>query len=445
MSYTPRHAARPGTSGLSRRGFLEVASGVGLAVLTGDKPQENNPFYGFPEREAPGGFEAAKITLGVIAIQSSADNGFCCLDTIRERVVCQTDRIAYSTSGAVEFGAVNYASVVAEPRGARRSAAGGLERYYTNQQLQEIIHAQKMGNMAMWLLVVNSATTETTNVAGVTLYNKDITPCSVVRGDAATGNVYAHELGHGLVLDGMTFGGRTLGHEGLLQCIVEGSDTQTVNLVTFDTIQTMLANGCNASRTASGEINEYASPYSVMGNYASFIEDGKESRPIFSPRDLCVLDPRRRVQEISDQPTKQYLTYDFKGMFGATLKLPPQRHALRTIYPKAEGLFFGPVVTQAGTSFDSSDTERKIMGFVTWNGGRDGAVLDLNLLNRANSSGEEVAIYADEQLDILVLTGRDRGGEYLRTMQLSTQEGQRAFVTARQRSYEHNQQIMNNR
>ena len=57
----------------------------------------------------------------------------------------------------------------------------------------------------------------------------------------------------------------------------------------------------------------------------------------------------------------------------------------------------------------------------------------------------ENVIYADEQLNIVVVSGYGDEGEYMRTIRLDTSEGRAALEEAKQRTGERNQLLLDAR
>ena len=127
----------------------------------------------------------------------------------------------------------------------------------------------------------------------------------------------------------------------------------------------------------------------------------------------------------------------------------PKDHALKKILPDADTLFFGPIVQSVkdeNTPFESADAQKTIGVFATWNDGRETALLDISLF-RDIIPGDKTknVIYADEQLNIVVVSGYGDEGEYMRIIELDTPEGRAALEEAKQRTGERNQLLLNAR
>ena len=112
-------------------------------------------------------------------------------------------------------------------------------------------------------------------------------------------------------------------------------------------------------------------------------------------------------------------------------------------------LFFGPIVQSVkdeNTPFESADAQKTIGVFATWNDGRETALLDISLFRDIiPGDNTENVIYADEQLNIVVVSGYGDEGEYMRTIRLDTSEGRAALEEAKQRTSKRNQLLLNAR
>lgn len=185
-----------------------------------------------------------------------------------------------------------------------------------------------------------------------------------------------------------------------------------------------------------------------MGNSEAYKEAGPEGRPIYSPANIAFLDPRRRVIRAEPKPGTYPLSYEPSKLFGAEIMLPKD-HALKKILPDADTLFFGPIVQSVkdeNTPFESADAQKTIGVFATWNDGRETALLDISLFrDLIPGDSTENVLYADEQLNIVAVSGYGSEGEYMRIIELDTPEGQALLAEAKQRTGERNQLLLDAR
>lgn len=264
-------------------------------------------------------------------------------------------------------------------------------------------------------------------------------------GNKPASGAYPHEIGHLLSPRGL---GEGLGHERVMNCRLEDANGHPTQLYAVDTIQNLISSGCGLIKNYDNTVDQYASPRSVMGNSGAYKEESPEGLPIYSPPNIAFLDPRRRVIRVEPEPGTYPLSYEPGKLFGVEIMLPKD-HALKQILPDADTLFFGPIVQSVkdeNTPFESTDAQKTIGVFATWNDGRETALLDISLFRDIipGDSSENV-IYADEQLNIVVVSGYGDEGEYMRTIGLDTPEGRAALAEAKQRTSERNQLLLNAR
>lgn len=383
-------------------------------------------------------FSPVAIKLGVVALAAAGMERYHGDEKISREIMEQTRRITHTTDGAYTFDTTIYQDNT-EPDQIRQVGEDGLdtERYYSNEQLLKLAkeyHA--LGKSSMTMLVVDCAEIEEPGCAGMAYQDEDL-PRIITRPKAAGSNIYSHEIGHLLAPNGL---GEGMLHELMMNCRLEDIDGKTVQFYEADTIQKLVSDGCDLVKTDDRTaINEYASTLSVMGDSASYNDSGVEFRPIYSPAELAFLDPRRKVSRVEASPGTYPLSYDTDKQFGIEVSLP-EDHVLRTIIPEADTLFFGPAISHIDDDipFESDDVEKDIKVFATWNNGRGTALLDIALFDKVQRNGNESVIYADEQLDLVAVSGYSNG-EYVRFIKLNSSEGAMRLNDARRRTAECNQ------
>lgn len=436
---------------LSRRYFLES---FGLAIgfstlyygLAGDTPHDI-PTPGVHGERNPQ-FSPVTVNLGVVAIAADGLARYDGDDKIRRDIAEQTTRITHTTGGAYRFNVALFNDNT-EPDSSRQTNQGTTEAYYSDGQLERIAdnyHA-KLGKTAIVMLVIDCAGIENNKIGGEAIYKGEgFYPwIRIPTGKKPASGAYAHEIGHLLSPRGLSEG---LGHERVMNCHLEDVNGRPTQLYAVDTIQNLILSGCGLISNYDGTVDPYASPRSVMGNSSAYKEEGSEERPIYSPANIAFLDPRRQVICVEPESGTYPLSYEPGKLFGAEIMLPKD-HALKQILPDADTLFFGPIVQSVkdeNTPFESADAQKTIGVFATWNDGRETALLDISLFRDIipGDSSENV-IYADEQLDIVVVSGYGDEGEYMRIIGLDTYEGRAALAEARQRTSERNQLLLDAR
>ena len=435
---------------LSRRYFLEsFVLAIGFSTLyyglAGDSSHIPTP--GVHQERNPQ-FSPVTINLGVVTVAADGLARYDGDDKIRRDIAEQTTRITHTTSGAYRFN-VALSNDNAEPDSSRQTEEGTIEAYYSNNQLEEIAnkYRPKLGKTAIVMLVVDCAGIENDKVGGEAIYQgKGSYPWAriSVEGKPDSG-VYPHEIGHLLSPRGL---GEGLGHERVMNCHLEDANGNPTQLYAVDTIQNLISSGCGLIKNYDNTVDQYASPRSVMGNSGAYKEETPEGLPIYSPPNIAFLDPRRRVIRVEPEPGTYPLSYEPGKLFGVEIILPKD-HALKKILPDADTLFFGPIVQSVkdeNTPFESTDAQKMIGVFATWNDGRETALLDISLFRDIiPGDNSENVIYADEQLNIVVVSGYGAEGEYMRTIGLDTYEGRAALEEAKQRTSERNQLLLNAR
>ena len=438
------------TDKISRRYLLEtIAFGGGLAIgyswLSGDSPHIPTPGV-YQERNPQ--FSPVTVNLGVVTVAADGLARYDGDDKIRRDIAEQTTRITHTTSGAYRFNVALFNDTT-EPGSSRQTKQGTTEAYYSNNQLEEIAnkYRPKLGKTAIVMLVVDCAGIENCHVGGEAIYKGEgFDPWIRIPTGAKPGSgTYAHEIGHLLSPRGL---GEGLGHERVMNCRLEDTNGHLTQLYAVDTVQNLTRSGCGLINNYDGTVDPYASPRSVMGNSEAYKEAGPEGRPIYSPANIAFLDPRRRVIRVEPEPGTYPLSYEPGKLFGVEIILPKD-HALKKILPDADTLFFGPIVQSVkdeNTPFESTDAQKTIGVFATWNDGRETALLDISLFRDIIPGDNlENVIYADEQLNIVVVSGYGDEGEYMRIIELDTPEGRAALAEARQRTSERNQLLLDAR
>lgn len=438
--------------GMSRRGFVKylVAAAtidfLGFGGISSDSPRRISTPGVYQERNPQ--FSPVTVNLGVVMIAANGLARYDGDDKIIRDVAEQTARITHTTSGVYRFNTALFNDNT-EPDSSRQTEEGTTEAYYSNDQLEEIANTYrpKLGKTAIVMLVVDCAGIENDKVGGEAIYKGEgFYPwIRIPTGDKPASGVYAHEIGHLLSPRGL---GEGLGHERVMNCRLEDSNGHPTQLYAVDTIQNLIRSGCGLIKNYDNTVDQYASPRSVMGNSGAYKEESPEGLPIYSPPNIAFLDPRRRVIRVEPEPGTYPLSYEPGKLFGAEIILPKD-HALKQILPDADTLFFGPIVQSVkdeNTPFESADAQKTIGVFATWNDGRETALLDISLFRDIiPGDNTENVIYADEQLNIVVVSGYGAEGEYMRIIELDTPEGQALLAEAKQRTGERNQLLLDAR
>lgn len=248
--------------------------------------------------------------------------------------------------------------------------------------------------------------------------------------------------------------GEGLQHEGMLDARVEDkSSGRLVQLYAIDTIQNLLKQGCAL------KANEYASYHTVMGSghldssYSinekdELRKDSHIKRPIYSPPEIYFLQPWRKTVDAAERLGAHFLSYEKDKTFGLTVELP-SNHALRKAIPYADSLFIGPNVDGSIANDKAMPEELFITDsigiYAVSKDGRRTAEINTVCFGTSNlENGDEYVVYADEQLNILVLSGRNDSGVYAKILALDTDEAQILLNKDREKTAERNKLIVDN-
>lgn len=318
---------------------------------------------------------------------------------------------------------------------------GQLTEVCSEEELRKI-SKQYAGQAAITLLALNSINTGDPNLAGRAMQqdSKKTTPwCYVCHKNDSPGT-YPHELGHLLNPRKLGFG---LNHQKELNCQQTDSEGNITQVAQFDTIQRLVAEGNGLEKT------DYASELSVMGNSHSFPTNDENDAPLLSAPELAFLLPESQVYQVEPGTVGTYhISYDPSGWLGARIAVP-EDHVLRELLPETDTLFFGPIIPSVTATFPDGRPRGgpidKIGVFATGDHGRTTTWLNVGqpyLISYDDPDQAEGVVFADEQLNTLVLSGRDSEGVYLRLVPLDTPEGQAHLATERQRLEEYNAAVL---
>lgn len=454
----------PWGGGLSRRAAFSIFTGgvVGGAlgaIITdgiyngpGEDGQKEGSWAPNPvlEKHTETSFPVT-VNLGIVAVAAAGLERHKGDEKIGEIINEQVRRITCTTSEAYRFNLHPF--VDTSPPNMMHPKSG--IKVYSTEFLRQMAHKyhQKLGESAIVLLVIDAADIESDDAGGLA-YHDPGRPWIVIRAGLVTGNTYAHEIAHLLNPKEL---GPGLGHELMMDCRIRSESGKPKQNYAFDTIQNLIESGCGLVKGKDGKVDEYASYFSVMGNEGVFLNDGREIRPVFSSAELAFLDPRRRVEKVDVAREKKYYIdyYDLGQLFGIAAGIP-EDHVLRQILPHADTLFFGPIASSTERINNDVMPEelgeiRRIGVFATGNNGRSTALLDIGLFNEFEKGlpgrprvHEECLVYADDQLNVLVVAGRDiNGATYIRTVPLDTPEGRDMLARERVRVAERDALIIN--
>ena len=447
---TPRHAAGGiGTERLSRRKVLlgacsALLGGTGAAIAAREDSLENglsdytgDTIPGSPEHETP-----VVVKIGVVAVQVSG------VDTLpggaRDKIEGQTARIEREMGGAYRF-VIEYYSDDSKPDETGERGRG----QYSKEQLKRIAKEYyELGRHSLILVVMNigDEVENMGDILGVATQDSSL-PLAILRmPSAVSSEVIAHELGHLLSPQCIGVG---LGHELMMNCqLFDAKSGKITRAYAFNTIQKLLDDGCDLVRNPGGEVNQYASPYSVMGNIATFsAKDKRQPQPLFSPPQMAFLSPF--INPILEKLEEKESVYELSrghdsSCFAVEVELP-ESHALRKLLPEAEKLFFGLIVSSTindKVNIDNMGSGAYEVGvFATWQDGRKTALLDVS--PPLYDGAKEKAIYADEDLNFIAVAGHnDDGTPYVRFVELNTPEGTSIMGEAQRQAAEQNRQIV---
>lgn len=459
-----KHTPREGLCGISRRGLLRAATGAAfghlLGTVTGGNMEGSSSFLGPPEALSAGKNE---ITIIPVALSSKdvekRGESVLTKEKIEEHLGRDAIALCQSTSGAILLAFPDLMNKSVDPEGRHE---GSQERHYTYDQLSEMADMELSGTLITGdtptavVFVDNNPHSELYLPGAVGIANQESRlPMAIV--SARCIGAFLHELGHLLNPNKGHFG-EGLGHQPVFTVERWYSDEHGVNTLHMEagTIQELVARGCKLA----GNSNPYESMLTVMAQRPSPNDAGEyKPGPLFSPPELAFLDPKnRKVMTIPSTPGRYELSYAPEKLFGVEFELS-KGHALRKVIPDADKIFFGPVIdigersrvseeeSLGGgcdcTPFDSANYTRKVVAFTRSRDGRSTVALEIGIL--PNENGEKV-LYADEELDIVVVTGPDayKGplsvqaemlstpAEYVKVIQLSSPEGQQVLDEARQ-------------
>lgn len=338
-----------------------------------------------------------------------------------------------------------------EPEGIHRDGDGREQPTYTADQFARYAEeerdrlAKESGDPTLVIALFDSHRSELSeNYTGLA-FTPELRIHVSTYGDW-NGSVFAHEVGH-LLYPSERFIGRGLGHEGRLDGKVLADDgLHLKHLYCIDTIQKLIAEaGCKL------DANEYASHHTVMGSgylnpnlvatYAGYssekAEEDRQNLPIYSPPEMFYLQPWRIVGDI-DKPGTYPLSYEKDKTFALQTKLPGN-HVLRQAISYADKMFIGLNVESAdpGETPTSSNTGKNIGVYAVSEDGRRTAEISTTCFATGGLElGDEEVVYADEQLNILLIAGKNIGGEYARILALDTNEAQEMLREAREKTAE---------
>lgn len=418
---------------LSRRDLLRLGARSGSATALGMLVGHNaiNALQQqTPERST---FRPVTIPLAVVAL-TGGNQPSASLEELRQYIDYQLRRITETTQGAYTFD-VTYAEETMAPdgttKGDQRACYSGLAVELAGEKQRAL---QQLGSQAITLVVALSADSCNTSYGGAARMNPS-KPRAVVRYPQWSFNA-AHEIGHLLNPSRIGHGMR---HELRMVSPIIRNDRgeKVVPLYAFHNIQELMSLGAALeTHPGTGQVNEYASRLSIMGNIAGYeAEELPPDLPLFSAAELHFLDPRKRVTEITPTTQKHYLSYLEGEQFGVKIALP-KRHALRQAIPEADTLFFGPHTRSMKEATNPETAARSIESvavFATGRGGRYTALLDIPVLNKSSythtGNGQrppdmENIIFADDELNFLAISGCDVTGVYVRFLPLDSPDAQ---------------------
>lgn len=448
---------------MSRRRFLGLSAAVGAGVgLVGSAGYHLGTRYGGePSRPKPQ--EAASlsppydITLGSVILQPKGHSNHRITSDIVKEIQQQTEWITGTTAGAYTFRTLHWIDETPPDLPNGVFSDGLIEKIAQSyhERYKEIL-----GDRAITAVMINGGDTEGKNYGGRAYQKPDDADESyfshfIVNYNRAPSSVVSHEAGHEL---GPELG-KGLGHQLLMPNQLQGEDGELRIACAFDTIQNLLQAGFDLEKVPGdpSQVQQYASPFSVMGRPDLFEKSAriipntsnlsKNSRLLFSPPELKHLDPRRKVNDFEghSETVRYSLSQEFDERLGVVMPLPAD-HALKKILPDIENIFFGPI---CGPLFDEQGNKiehpiQKIGVFATWKDNRGTALLETSPFNLIDYTSQTESVnYADAQLDLLVTSGCDQDGVYMKLQKLSSSAGRSIFEAEYQRVDERNRQIMN--
>ena len=350
-------------------------------------------------------------------------------DDLREKQVEPNLEQIYVTTGSHWRYDVRYVDIVADPDATRTNDDGKEERYYSEEYLFTIAR-ERLGEGVVPYIFVDSGFTETRYIGLAYLNEPD--KAHIVF------NTHSGPVGHGLAHEGWHLAnpspehfGHGLAHEGLYDYNdIDGiGETSKYPLTVQDFVK------------LQPKPNEHGSRLTVMAA-DQFDIYAMKNHPSLSPRELAFMNrPWLTIAELDpvyDREAcfgKRYLTYkEGEGnTFGIEIPLP-QDHVLRELTPDAERLFIGPAFDhqEGGAAYDDpiwADSMKKRMEvFVCSNDGSRGHNIKPTPhfpIRSTEGHQGDVVIYIDEQLGILVSSGHDTGGDYVRIIDARAEASQR--------------------
>lgn len=400
--------------------------------------------------EAP---DPMQVGLAVVALNAADIEPVKSQNDIRSEVAEQTRRISATTGGQFAF-KINYHEEDESPDSTEERDGQSVPVYSHEQMMNIARRYDTLGRASMVLLMVNSADSAMGDdvYAGRAIRGAS-TLTAVVRSHVAGGNTIGHEIGH--MLNPYVLG-PGMDHEKVITTNLGGESERPRQKFAFDTIQKLITDGaCELARQAQNPaaVNEYASTYTIMGDFRFFSERETENQPVFSSAEQLFLCPSLR-STLATGPGCYGISVEKGKNFAVRMKLP-EDHVLHQLVPGAEELVFGALegdrLKEDGTKV--SPSIKAIGPFVTYNKGRGTVFLDLGFnvridglppeaIGESRHGWDEHAIYADEQLNIVAVAGTDKTQRYVRLLQLDTPQGQHFLSTAQQIAYERNEMIM---
>ena len=480
--YSDRPDSRQDSKRISRRLLLrELAigamAGLSFSVVTeaagiNDKARHAIEYlYDRFEQIDPN--DSVEMTLGVVAIYGLAIDPDSCdgdgadnrrrwgREHIANTVQDNVSQIEQTLGGQYQID-IKHIEKVVEPEGVRprRDDSDEVPMYtidqferYAKEAREQITESDDYnGKPVITMVIFDSHYSELSEKAiGIAYQDPDNPRTHISTYGAWKGCAPAHEIGH--LLNPETIG-EGMQHEGTFSARVKNEESgKLVQLYAIDTIQNLLKQGCAL------ETNEYASYHTVMGSghldssYSinekdELRKDSHINRPIYSPPEIHFLQPWRKTTDATKQLGVHFLSYEKDKTFGLTTELP-SNHALRKAIPYADSLFIGPnvdgFVANDKTTLEGLFVTDSIGVYAVSKDGRRTAEINTACFGMSNlENGDEYVVYADEQLNILVLSGKNDSGVYAKILELNTDEAQILLNEDREKTAERNKLIVDN-
>ncbi len=413
------------------------------------------------------------MTLGVVAIYGSAIDPDSCdgngtdsrrrwgREHIESAAQDNVDQIEQTLGGQYQID-IKHIEKVVEPEGVRPRKDDSDEapmyttdqfKRYVKETREQIIESDDYdGKSVITMVIFDSHYSELSEKAiGIAYQDPDNPRIHISTYGGPDGPALAHELGH--LLNPETIG-EGMQHEGTFSARVKNEESgKLVQLYAIDTIQNLLKQGCVL------ETNEYASHHTVMGSghldssYSinekdELRKDSHINRPIYSPPEIYFLQPWRKTTDATEQLGAHFLSYEKDKTFGLIAELPSD-HALRKAIPYADSLFIGPnvdgFIASDNTTPEGLFVTDSIGVYVVSKDGRRTAEINTACFGMSNlENGDEYVVYADEQLNILVLSGRNDSGVYAKILELDTDEAQTLLSEAHEKTAERDKLLVDN-